>query len=124
MKLHVAIYSPTKVGSTFKLVGRGWTVNLYRHLWKSITIGAYGDEIAGMACQNLTPAPQLYKSLSYLEFYLQIPASLPAGTSHFPETHTASRLHGAPAGCGGLHTGGVKANMQTLPPVQSLSLLH
>ena len=36
--------------------------------------------------------------------HLQAPTSLPAGTSHFLEAHTVSRLHGAPAGCGGLHT--------------------
>ncbi|CDI04475.1 hypothetical protein BN873_980076 [Candidatus Competibacter denitrificans Run_A_D11] len=56
--------------------------------------------------------------------YLQMPASLPVGISHFLETHTTSRLHGAPAAWGGLQTGGVKANMHTSPFLQSLSSLH
>ncbi len=34
--------------------------------------------------------------------YLQAPASLPAGISHFLEIHTASRLQAAPAACGAL----------------------
>ena len=56
--------------------------------------------------------------------YLQTPISLPAGISHFLEAHTTSRLQGSPAGCGGLHCGGVKAKIQTLPSLQSASLLH
>jgi len=56
--------------------------------------------------------------------YLQTPASLPEGISHFLEAHTTSRLQGSPAGCGGLHWGGVKARIQTLPSLQSASFLH
>jgi hypothetical protein len=40
------------------------------------------------------------------------------------EMQTASRLQMAPAGCGALHTCGVKAKMQTLPSLQSLSAWH
>ena len=44
--------------------------------------------------------------------------------SHFFEAHTTSRLQGAPAACGGLQTCGVTAKMQTLPSLQSASVLH
>lgn len=49
---------------------------------------------------------------------------MPAGSSHFPEAQTLSRLHGFPAGCGGLQTGGLRARIHTSAPLQSSSFLQ
>ncbi len=66
------------------------------------------------------PAPLVMKQI----YYLQVPASLPAGISHFLDAQAWSRLQVAPAGCGALQRCGVKAITHTVPSLQSLSSLH